>query len=170
MDHRGQLALDHGFGVARIALSQGLAHAHDGRYSAGQQRLGLGGHQRITFAVVSTALRVPDQGIAAATFGKHGGRHLASKGTVFMRRDILRAPADIAGGQGGGSFEQERERHAHGDVRRKRPGCQDGSQQLGIGRPAAVHFPVTDDEGLSHEHLHQVRTILPTWTLDSMRA
>ena len=44
-------------------------------------------------------------------------------------------------------------------------------QELGIRRPAAVHLPVAHHELASHRWPpYQVRTILPTWVLDSISA
>jgi hypothetical protein len=51
VDHRGQLALDHGFGLAGLALGQRLADADDGRDALGQRSLGLLGHQQVAFGV-----------------------------------------------------------------------------------------------------------------------
>jgi hypothetical protein len=42
MNHGCQLTLDHGFGLTRFTLRQGLAHADDGRDALGQRGLGLG--------------------------------------------------------------------------------------------------------------------------------
>jgi hypothetical protein len=59
MDHRGQLAFDHLFGLPGFTLRQCFAHAHDGRDALASAALALSATSLVGFAVVLAALRVP---------------------------------------------------------------------------------------------------------------
>ena len=81
MDHSRQLALDHRFGLACIALRQRLTHTDNRGDATGQRLLGLEGHIHFAFAVVLAAFGVTHDAVTHAKVAQHGGRHLTGVGT-----------------------------------------------------------------------------------------
>ena len=119
MNHGGQLALDHFFGAAGLALIQSLANANDGCDAGGQRGLGLVGHQGVGFTVILTALGMAHDHITASQILEHRGTDFAGVGTRRMRRYILRTEFEdsevgVSGFQGM-NLRQVRSRHTHDD-------------------------------------------------------
>uniref|UniRef100_A0A8W7P6Z5 Uncharacterized protein n=1 Tax=Anopheles coluzzii TaxID=1518534 RepID=A0A8W7P6Z5_ANOCL len=86
----GQLAENHVKILTSLTLGQGLTHAQHRDHPGRDRIVHLGQQQGIALGKILSALRVPNQRITTTNIAQHGGRHLASEGTIIGKAaDIL---------------------------------------------------------------------------------
>ena len=147
-----QLALDHGLGFTFFKLLQGFTDAQH-RHQTGLLHGGkLGGHHGIAFTVQGAAFAVADQHIMHAKLRIHGRGVFAGESALGMNVGVLRAKENIAVGQQclGLTKKQHRRAYRHGHAWCLGGGGLEGIDQLGHHGFAAVEFPVTHYQSLSH--------------------
>ena len=116
-----------------------------------QCALRFGSHHSIGFAVVLTTLRVTDDGKANTEFTQHSSRQLAGVSALIVGGHILRAPKQWRTTGQLLQLRQINRRHTNSCLARgTRQTGNDRPHQVLIGRQAAIHFPVTDDQFATH--------------------
>lgn len=96
---RAHLASNHFVGVASLALLQGLANAGNDLEASGQGMRGLLGDQFIGLLEDGTTLRMAQDDPIDVDVLQHGGRNLASEGTLGLLVGVLSGHTDAAGQQ-----------------------------------------------------------------------
>ncbi len=144
------------FGLAGLALRQGLAHAQH-RHQAGVAR----GHelardQLAALVVVLAALGMPDQAVGGADVDQHRGGDLAGVGALLVGADVLRAEGDGPALEVLDQIAQVRQRrqHHHFDTRHGQGFCQFSDQSRGE-IAAAVQLPVSGDDPAAHDNSYE---------------
>ena len=131
-------------GLARLALRQQLADAHDGLHAIRQRSLRLEQHSRVGFAVILPALAVSDDDKRAARGLQHRRRNLARVGPFLAVLAVLRTDGyarSIRGGNGRGDVHEGR---ANQDLRMRglRHQRQEFLEECGGFRRRLVHLPI----------------------------
>src|SRR5208283_2459296 len=96
---RADAALELGFNdlfrASRLAVSQHLANADDGREARSERRFGLLEHGFVGIAKELTALRMADDGIAATSLDKHNSGDLAGERAFLLPVNVLAGDGDF---------------------------------------------------------------------------
>src|SRR3984893_1345127 len=137
-DRSGELRRTHLDRLPLLTLLARLADAQD-RHQAGSPRAAdLVANDRVRFAVAMTALRVPEDDMAAAQIGQHLGADVAGGGTLWGGMPTLTTQSTAAaGGKGADCGEQGRRRAyeklaAKPATGRSRPLCELARQRRAI--------------------------------------
>ncbi|MNH10310.1 hypothetical protein D3C79_697840 [compost metagenome] len=126
----------------------GFAQAQHRGQAGAQCGLELHGHLGIGLAIQAAALRMPDQGVAAAEVGEHLPADFTGECALRAFADVLRPQADAGVAQQPGQLGEighgRADRHLYpGQGLQAR---QQGVDQLGVAGVGAVHLPVGDDQ------------------------
>src|SRR5713226_3696545 len=105
-----ELAAEHLFGEAGVAIFLCFTYANNRSEAAGQGHQGFLGDIVIGLAKKLAALGVADDNVAAARFGKHGGGNFAGEGAFLAPGDVLAGDGDVRTfcGVDGSSYGRER--------------------------------------------------------------
>src|SRR3989440_4041922 len=148
-----ELAAEHLFGKASLAVLLRFSQANNGREAASQRHQGLLGDIVIRLTKKLAALGVADDDVAATGFGKHEGGNFAGEGAFLAPGDVLTSDGDAGAFRGFDSGAYCGERRGDDDVavlcagnERKGRG-----EKRASGRERFVHFPVAGDYAASHE-------------------
>ena len=88
------LAADLGVGLARFALLQRLADAHDGRHAVGEDRPHLLGDHLVGLAEELPPFRVTEDHVLHVQLGEHRRADLAGERALRLPMAVLRAERD----------------------------------------------------------------------------
>ena len=148
VDHRAELALDDRVGLPGLALGQRLADADDRRQAVRRAPAGLVGDELHRSRRVARAARNGRRSRSAAELGQHRRRDLAGEGAAVVAEQscapqAMALPCSASAHLARGTAPARRPRRSAGERRRR--ACSAVEQRL-VGRQAAVHLPVADDQ------------------------
>src|SRR5208282_806669 len=153
-EERGsELAAQHEFGVAGLALGEGLPDADDGSQTGGESGAKLAVHLVIGFAKDVAPLGMPDESEAAAQLGDHARGDFAGPGAFLLPVEVLRADGDVGAARGFDGGGKGGERRSDDEVALAQVSGQvpeAGKKGAGLGL-RFVHLPVGGDDGAAHD-------------------
>ena len=146
----------HRFGQMRLTLGQGLTHTNNGADARVDQSMRFAGHDRISLAVHTAPLRVPNDRVRATEIAQHVGRHLARKRTLCLIRNILSTPNHRTRAQPIGRQSQVGERRTNQRLDASEVAAIERTahaiEERGIGGRVSKHLPVTRDQRCTFFH------------------